>query len=235
VSVSEAPLSVSNLSLNGSSEEGVWEIEEFSYEFRACVTYEIVCAHAEQQRALLNLLTLQQLPHQGEIYVVGEPVACLDPESLSEVRNQRFGMLFEAPFLLPAFSVLENVAMPLFKIARVEAPQAKLITEEVLDLLEMRSLMDAPIADLSFADQHLVAIARAVVHHPKILVLDNFGARLSGSDFGVVASALRRVPSRIEATVLMSARADRFADIANVRLKIDGEGCREVLRRFPHE
>jgi lipoprotein-releasing system ATP-binding protein len=228
-------LSVSNLSLNGSSEEGVWQIEGFSYEFRACVTYEIACAQPEQQRALLNLLTLQQLPDQGEVYVAGEPVACLDPESLSEVRNQRFGMLFEAPFLLPAFNVLENVAMPLFKIARVEAPQAKAITEEVLDLLEMRPLMDAPIADLSFADQHLVAIARAVVHHPKILVLDNFGARLGESDLGIVASALRRVPSRIEATVLMSARADRFADLANVQLKIDGEGCREVLRRFPHE
>jgi lipoprotein-releasing system ATP-binding protein len=228
-------LSVSNLSLNGSSEKGVWQIGAFSYEFRACVSYEIACAEPEQQRALLNLLTLQQQPEQGEIYVAGEPIACLDPESLSEVRNQRFGMLFESPFLLPAFNVLENVAMPLFKIARVEAPQAKAITEEVLDLLEMRPLMDAPIEDLSFLDQHLVAIARAVVHHPKILVLDNFGARLSRSDLGIVASALRRVPSRIEATVLMSAHADRFADMANVRLKIDGEGCREVLRRFPHE
>ena len=213
----------------------MWQIEDFSYEFRACVSYEIVCARREQQRALLNLLTLQQPADHGEIYVAGEPMACLDPESLSEVRNQRFGMLFEAPFLLPAFKVLENVAMPLFKITRVEAPQAKAITEEVLDLLEMRPLMDAPIEHLSFADQHLVAIARAVVHHPKILVLDNFGAQLSGSDLRIVASALRRVPSRIEATLLMSARADRFADIANIRLKIDGEGRREVLRRFPHE
>jgi ABC-type lipoprotein export system ATPase subunit len=228
-------LSVSHLSLRGSSEQGVWQIQDFSYEFRACVSYGIVCARQEQQRALLNLLTLQRLPDHGEIYIAGEPVGGLDSESLSEVRNQRFGMLFEAPFLLPAFNVLENVAMPLFKIARVDAPQAKAITEEVLDLLEMRPLMDTPVEDLSFADQHLVAIARAVVHHPKILVLDNFGKQLSRSDFGVVASALRRVPSRIEATVLMSAGADRFVDIANVRLEIDGEGCREVLRRFPHE
>ena len=69
--------------------------------------------------ARLRVLGLLDVPESGEVVVEGVATRGLDEEARAELRAQRFGFVFAAPFLLASFSVIENVAMPLFKISQV--------------------------------------------------------------------------------------------------------------------
>src|SRR5258705_6071258 len=112
---------------------------EFTYRFQVARFYKLAGPEQGGKHLALQLLGLRLQPEGGELRLEGQRVTGLDSEILSEIRNQKFGFLFAAPFLLPSFSVLENVAMPLFKIAQVDAREAKRITEEILDLVGIRS------------------------------------------------------------------------------------------------
>src|SRR3954453_6998934 len=108
---------------------------EFTYRFQAARFYKLTGPKKGGKHLALQLLGLRLEPERGELRLEGQKVTGLDSDILSRIRNQKFGFLFAAPFLLPSFSILENVAMPLFKIAQVDANEAKRITEEILNLV----------------------------------------------------------------------------------------------------
>ena len=81
---------------------------------------------------LLRWLGLLQPPEAGEVLVQGSATRALSEEARAELRTQRFGFVFAAPFLLTSFSVIENVAMPLFKVSQVTPEEARRRTEALL-------------------------------------------------------------------------------------------------------
>ena len=119
------PLTVRNLSGQRANEGGSVEVvRDFTYRFRPGLFYELSGTEVNGKSLMLHFLGLLSPPKSGDIFVDGSRVNDLDLDDLSDIRNRKYGFLFSAPFLLPAFTVLENVAMPLFKIAEVEAREA---------------------------------------------------------------------------------------------------------------
>ena len=173
------PLVVRNLCAQSPSINGKGDVvRNFSYNFRAGVCYRLVGLEQAEKSLLLQLLGLQAMPDSGEVEVDGIPVSNLSFDDLSDLRNRKFGFLFSAPFLLPAFTVLENVAIPLFKIAQVAAPEAKIITEEIMNFVGVTQLADRSIGELSALEQVQTALARALVHHPRIFIAESLGSKL---------------------------------------------------------
>ena len=119
---------------------------------------------------LLNALGLLEPADSGTIVVDGRSVMELPEDELRRHRNESFGFLFEHPCLLPSFSVAENVAMPLFRICGTDAQAARERTHEVLDFCGIPQLENQLAGRLALADQRKAALARALVHRPKILV-----------------------------------------------------------------
>src|SRR6202047_2422105 len=130
------PLRTRNLSAQRVNEgDPVERIRDFTYDFRPGSFYQLSGPEFGGKRLLLQILGLLLPPESGEIMVDGARVTDLDIEELAEIRNRKYGFLFSSPFLLPAFTVLENVAMPLFKVAQVDTSEAKVITEEILEIV----------------------------------------------------------------------------------------------------
>ena len=130
------PLRTRNLTAECANEGGPLEaIRNFTYQFRSGSFYHLSGPEFGGKRLLLQILGLLCPPDSGEIIVDGRLVTHLEIDDLGEIRNRKYGFLFSSPFLLPAFTVLENVAMPLFKIAQVGASEAKVITEEILEIV----------------------------------------------------------------------------------------------------
>ncbi len=119
---------------------------------------------------LLNTLGLLEPADSGTIVLDGRNVMELPEDELRRYRNESFGFLFEHPCLLPSFSVAENVAMPLFRICGTDAPAARERTHEVLDFCGIPQLENQLAGRLTPGDQRKAALARALVHRPKILV-----------------------------------------------------------------
>jgi len=139
--------------------------------------------------------------------------------------------LFASPFLLPAFTVLENVAMPLFKITGVEVLEAKAITEEILEMVGVSRIATAAIAELNGLEGMLAALARALVHHPHVLIAENVGFNLHGYEATTLLTILRESGRRLGLTVIATLAPQVAWGLADVCLEIGPGGVEEIVRR----
>lgn len=119
----------------------------------------------------LNLLGCLDRPTEGKIYLEGEDLSLKGEKELAQIRNRKIGFVFQFYHLLPEFSILENVALPLLirGINKNDAEQrAWKILKEVS--LEQKALLRPAL--LSGGEQQRVAIARALVNDPRLLLAD---------------------------------------------------------------
>jgi ABC-type lipoprotein export system ATPase subunit len=181
--------------------------------------------------ALLRLLGLLEPPERGEVWLRGVPTRALDDPARTALRNRECGYVFAAPFLLAGFSVIENVAMPLFKISQVGPEAARRRTIAVLDFVGLAGAMEAPAAELPPAAQRSVALARALVNEPAVLLIEELE---TGADAAEFAALLRRACEHYGVAVIATASPafsahddDRVIDLAGGRVRRDSEIVRQ--------
>lgn len=152
---------------------------------------------------LLRLLGLQVPPESGEVFFDGQPTAQLTDDARVELRNRRCGYLFAAPFLLAAFNVAENVAMPIFKISQLTPEEARARTETLLRFVGIDS--SSTHRELSRAGQHRVALARALANQPDAIFLENFDAFLPDEELLEFRQLLHRAAQEFQTAVVFTA------------------------------
>jgi ABC-type lipoprotein export system ATPase subunit len=118
----------------------------------------------------MNNLALLEPWDAGTIWLNGQNMKEASENDLRRLRNETFGFVFDHPCLLPSFSVAENVAMPLFRICGADAADARERTHDVLNFCGIPELQNQLASRLASSAQHRAALARALVHRPKILV-----------------------------------------------------------------
>ncbi len=155
--------------------------------------------------ALLRVLGLLDLPESGEVFVEGRETRTLDEEARAGLRAQRFGFVFAAPFLLTSFTVIENVAMPLFKVSQVEPEEARRRTERLLEFVGLADAAEATIDDLTPGACFHVALARGLVNQPAVLFVEHLDGALAGEELANFAALLRRLPVELGTTVVATA------------------------------
>ena len=222
-------LVANQISWRSPSDSGV-HIHPISHRFQRSSFYILESGDDQAKHCWLRLFGLLDEPACGEILLEGRRVTGLDSEELGELRNRKLGFLFAAPFLLPSFTVLENVAMPLFKVAQVDAREAKTITETILDLVGISELVEVAASRLSPLHQHLTALARAIVHHPRLLIIEELGLGLPPEAALRVLDVARRIPDRLGTTVIATLSAGIDFASGDVVLEIGAAGIREVRK-----
>jgi lipoprotein-releasing system ATP-binding protein len=120
---------------------------------------------------LLHVLGSLEVPSAGKVYFEGTDLFALDPRTLAEFRNRKLGFVFQFHYLLADFSALENVMMPGL-IARMPDHEIRPRAAEVLGLVGLADKLDRRPAELSGGEQQRVAVARAVVLHPRLVLAD---------------------------------------------------------------
>ncbi len=120
--------------------------------------------------SLLNILGMIERPTSGRLSVLGEDVLAMKEDAAWQLRDRAFGYLFTHPHLLPTFTVAENVAMPFFRICGKREDLARERTSEVLMFTGIRHLCGTLVGNLDETTCWLVALARAIVHRPPLLV-----------------------------------------------------------------
>jgi lipoprotein-releasing system ATP-binding protein len=119
---------------------------------------------------LLHILGTLDRPSKGKILYHGRELP-IDDEALCQFRNQQIGFVFQFHYLLPDFSALENVMMPALMQGR-EAALARNDAEELLEVIGLKDRMSHRPGKLSGGEQQRVAVARAVILKPKLLLAD---------------------------------------------------------------
>ena len=126
---------------------------------------------------LLQIIGTLDRPDEGSVVVDGIDVSKLSQRKLSDFRNQHIGFVFQFHQLLPEFTALENIMIPAF-IAGKSRKEAKARAEELLDFMGLSERAHHKPAELSGGEKQRVAVARALVNNPAVILADEPSGRL---------------------------------------------------------
>jgi lipoprotein-releasing system ATP-binding protein len=132
----------------------------------------IVGPSGSGKSSLLYLLGLLDRPTTGTLNFSGVETTGIDDEGLARLRLERMGFVFQFHFLLPEFSALENVMMPMRKLGRLSDAECRTRAREVLSDLGLADKIDRLPRQLSGGQSQRVAIARAIANDPDIIFAD---------------------------------------------------------------
>jgi lipoprotein-releasing system ATP-binding protein len=134
-------------------------------------TLAVVGASGVGKSTLLHIMGTLERPSAGEMLWDGEDVFSLDDKSLAAFRNRKVGFVFQFHHLLSEFNALENVMMPAL-IARLPQTVAREKAEAVLMRVGLKDRLSHRVTTLSGGEQQRVAVARALVLDPEVLLAD---------------------------------------------------------------
>lgn len=185
---------------------------------------------------LLRLITGQAAAQRGEITVFGQSVTGLDKAGLYALRR-RMGMLFQNGALLTDLSVFENVAFPVREHAQLPDTVLRQLVLTKLHAVGLRGAAELMPAELSGGMARRVALARAIVMDPEILIYDEPFVGLDPISMGVIVRLIRELNEALGVTsIIVSHDVDELAQIAHYSYllsggRVEAAGTPEELRQ----
>ena len=181
----------------------------------------IVGASGAGKSTLLQILGTLDVPNQGELHIDGTPVHGMSRSALSRFRNENLGFVFQSHRLLPEFNAVENVMMPAWisgQSTDKSAPRAEALLQE----LGLGHRLAHNPSELSGGEQQRVAVARALMNRPKVLLADEPSGNLDSENAEALHDLFFQLRDRSGQTIVLvthneslAARADRTLRMAD--------------------
>jgi lipoprotein-releasing system ATP-binding protein len=179
----------------------------------------IVGASGSGKSTLLHLLGALDVPTQGRVVFAGQDLAGMTPEEKAALRNRSLGFVFQFHHLLPEFSALENVAMQAM-IGGMPRARAAQLAGRALENGGLADKADQQVTTLSGGERQRIAIARAILLEPKVLLADEPTGNLDERTGHMIGELLLRLRRELAMTLVvvthnrdLAARTDRCLEL----------------------
>lgn len=173
--------------------------------------------------SLLYLLGLLDRPTSGHIWLNGQNVSEFDEEQLAEIRLNQLGFVFQFHFLLPEFSALENVILPMQRAGKLEKSAMRERALHLLADLGLEGQEHKLPKQLSGGQSQRVAIARALANDPLLILADEPTGNLDSLASRRVEEILKELSSKYKRAVVAVSHETRFAEAADRKISlVDG-------------
>jgi lipoprotein-releasing system ATP-binding protein len=181
-----------------------------SFENGSCSA--IVGESGSGKSTLLNIMGTLDRPTQGEVVIDGKLVNVMDNNRLAELRNETIGFVFQFHYLLPEFTVMENVLMPYFIRKRRPSKETLFRMEGLLEMLGILRLKNSLVTRISGGEQQRTAIARALINSPKMLLADEPTGNLDSETTEKICKAFRQINLNYGTTFIVVTHDRRVAE-----------------------
>jgi lipoprotein-releasing system ATP-binding protein len=162
-------------------------------------------------------------PTAGEIIINGKKVYGMKEKQLSRFRNQHIGFVFQFHHLLPEFTALENVCIPAF-IKKVNRHDAEKKARELLDFLGLGQRLEHKPGELSGGEQQRVAVARALINNPDIILADEPSGNLDSQNRKELHELFFSLRERYKQTIVIVTHDKDLASMSDRTLTMrDGQ------------
>jgi len=183
----------------------------------------IVGASGSGKTTLLQLLGTLDNVQNGSLVINGKQVNILSQKELSSFRNKEIGFVFQFHNLLVEFSALENVCLPAY-IAGKSKKEAEAKATEILTMLGMQERLSHKPNELSGGEQQRVAVARALINSPAIILADEPSGNLDSKNAKDLHNLLLKLNQETEQTIVIVTHNNELANMANRKLEmVDGK------------
>ena len=203
-------------------------LEDVSLSVRRGQFVALTGASGSGKSTLLYLLGALDRPSSGHVWLEGLDVSRLDDDDRAALRNQCIGFVFQFHFLLPEFTVLENVVLPALRCGALSPTEAEARGYAMLELLGLQDFWRRRPGQLSGGEQQRVSIARALVNDPALLLADEPTGNLDSRNAALVFEILAGL-AREGRTVVMVTHATELAAATDRQIMLkDGRVIADV-------
>jgi lipoprotein-releasing system ATP-binding protein len=186
-------------------------LKNISFEVKKGEFVAIMGKSGSGKSTLLYLLSTMDTDYQGSISINGTQVTGLKQNQLAAFRNAQIGFVFQFHFLLPEFSVLDNVMMPALKLNAKSKEEIEHKAMELLRLLDIKGHELKKASKISGGQQQRVAIARALINSPAIVMGDEPTGNLDSKNTQIVFDIFRELAREQGQTIMAVTHDDEFA------------------------
>lgn len=183
----------------------------------------IVGASGAGKSTLLHLIGTLDKPDKGKVLIDGTDLYTLSDKELAAYRNQNIGFVFQFHHLLPEFTAAENVALPAM-IAGKSKAEAMKRAEELLDFLKLKERLTHKPSQLSGGEQQRVAVARALVNNPKLILADEPSGNLDSENASKLHQLFFDLRDQFHQTFIVVTHNNELAEMSDRKITIkDGQ------------
>jgi lipoprotein-releasing system ATP-binding protein len=160
---------------------------------------------------LLYILSTMDTDYKGELIIHGENVSGYDQDRLAAIRNEKIGFIFQFHYLLADFTCLNNIMIPALKLGKLSKEEIEYKAMEKLRMLDMTDQALKPASKLSGGQQQRIAIARALINDPLIIMGDEPTGNLDSKNTQVVFEILQELAHEKGQTIIAVTHDNDFA------------------------
>lgn len=167
---------------------------------------------------LLNIMGTLDSPSEGEVTVGGTAVSGLDEKALAKVRSQKIGFIFQMHHLLPQCTALENVLVPTLAHPGTDSTAAYERARSLFDRVGLADKLDSQPSQLSGGERQRVAVVRALINSPKLLLADEPTGALDEDNAGNLISLLSELNKSEDLALIVVTHDRHIAEsVGNIR------------------
>lgn len=179
----------------------------------------IVGASGAGKTTLLQIIGTLDKPDSGEVFINGLNIVNLSDKNLAKLRNEEIGFVFQFHHLLPEFTALENVCMPAF-LKGVRPKDAEKQAVKLLDFLNLKDRNNHKPNELSGGEQQRVAVARALINNPSVILADEPSGNLDSLNKKELHELFFRLRDEFNQTFIIVTHDEELATMSDRILHI---------------
>jgi len=190
-------------------------------------TISIMGSSGAGKSTLLHILGSLDRPNSGTVKYLDQDIYKNSDSQRTEIRNKKFGFVFQFYHLMPEFTALENVLLPKM-IGRKANKEAKLFAKELLDSVGLSKRENHYPNQLSGGEQQRVAIARALINKPQILFADEPTGNLDDESSKIIIDMLVRLQKEFDFSFVLVTHNQELAQLGTTKYKIKDNGLKKL-------